>query len=111
MTKEKEEIKAIWKDQILTAKEMAGKAILKNPSDYGTCNFDEAMIEKEKHFTYAETIQIFKECGLSASKYKNGMLLVGGIHGQAEKNTLWAKTFSYWLGEQGFKASMYYQCD
>lgn len=111
MTKvEKTIIREIWIDQIKTAKNCADNAII-GSEDNGTCNFDEAMIEKEKTFTYDETIQIFKDCGLSASKYKNGYLLVGGYHGQAEKNTLWAKTFSKSLGEQGFKTSMYYQCD
>ena len=105
------ERKEVWIDQIKTAKYMANKAIEENSSDGGTCNFDEAMLKKEKWFTYAETIQMFKECGLSARKYKNGWLLVGGIHGQAEKNTLWAKTFAYWLKEQGFETSMYYQMD
>lgn len=103
--------KAVWIDQIKTAKYMANKAIEENPSDDGTCNFDEAMLKKEKFFTYEEIIQMFKECGLSANKYKNGWLLVGGIHGQAEKNTLWAKTFAFWLEEQGFETAMYYQID
>lgn len=105
------ERKTVWMDQIKTAKRMADKAIMENSSDDGTCNFDEAMLKKEKFFTYDEIISIFNECGLSASKYRNGWLLVGGIHGQAEKNTLWAKTFAYWLEEQGFETSMYYQMD
>lgn len=100
-----------WIDQIKTAKYYADKAIAENPSDNGTCNLDRAMIEKEKWFTYAETIKIFNDCGIVASKYGTGTILVGGTHGQAEKNTLWAKTFAYWLGEQGFKASMFYQID
>lgn len=107
----KAERKEVWIDQIKTAKSMADRAIIEKPSDNGTCNFDEAMIKKEKWFTYAETIQIFNECGLSASKYTTGWLLVGGLHGQAEKNTLWAKTFSHWLADQGFETSMYYCID
>lgn len=107
----KAERKEAWIDQIKTAKYMANEAIEKNPSDGGTCNFDEAMIKKEKWFTYAEIIAIFNECGLSASRHKAGWLLVGGLHGQAEKNTLWAKTFAFWLDEQGFETSMYYQMD
>ena len=107
----KAERREILIDQIKTAKFMADKAIIENPSDNGSCNFDQAMIKKEKWFTYAETIQIFKDCDLSANKYKNGWLLVGGIHGQAAKNTLWAKTFAKWLEEQGFESSMYYQLD
>lgn len=109
----KTERKEVWIDQIKTAKYMADEAIRENPSDNGTCNFDEAMIKKEKWFSYDETIQIFKDCGLSASKYRRraGWLLVGGFHGQAEKNTLWAKTFKTWLEEQGFTTDMYYQID
>ena len=107
----KKERKEVWIDQIRTAKSMADKAIAEKPEDNGTCNFDECMIKKEKWFTYAETIEIFKECGLPANKYKNGWILVGGFHGQAERNTLWAETFKNWLEEQGFETSMYYQAD
>lgn len=105
------ERKAVWIDQIKTAKRMADRAIEENPSDGGTCNFDEAMLKREKFFTYEEIISIFNECGLSASRHKAGWLLVGGIHGQAEKNTRWAKTFAFWLEEQGFETSVYYQMD
>lgn len=107
----KTERKEVWIDQIKTAKNMADEAIAENPSDDGTCNFDRAMIKKEKWFTYDETIAIFAECGVSASKYKNGWLLVGNINGQAERNTRWQKTFKMWLEKQGFETSMYYQID
>ena len=107
----KAERKEVWIDQIKTAVAMANEAIRENPSDDGTCNLDRAMIKKEKCFTYDETIAIFEECGVSASKYRTGWLLVGNLNGQAEKNTRWQKTFKYWLEEQGFKTSMYYQAD
>lgn len=66
----KTERKEVWIDQIKTAKIMADEVIAENPSDNGTCNFDRAMIKKEKWFTYDETIAIFAKCGVSASKYK-----------------------------------------
>ena len=43
----KTERKEAWIDQIKTAKYMANEAIEENPSDGGTCNFDEAMIKKK----------------------------------------------------------------
>ena len=107
----KNEIREVWIDQIKTAKFMADRAIAENPSDNGTCNFDVAIIKKEKKFSYDETVQMFETCGLPARKYDKGWLRVGGIHGQAERNTLWAKTFAFWMEEQGFKASVHYQVD
>lgn len=107
----KAERKEVWIDQIKTARYMADEAKAKNPNDNGTCNFDSAMIKKEKWFTYDETIKIFESLGIPARKYRTGWILVGGIHGLAEKNTLWAKTFENWLNVQGFETSMYYQCD
>lgn len=115
MTKKelKAEIKAIWVDQIKTAIAMANEAVIGN-TDGGTCNFDMAIVKKEKQFTYAETIAIFQECGIRAYKmsgFYNGCIGLPNFVGQAEKNTVWAETFSKWLGEQGFETSMYYQCD
>ena len=101
----------------MTRKELAYKIAMIEAHKNGTGLtgakriFNGFMIKKEKWFTYAEIIAIFNECGLSASKHKAGWLLVGGLHGQAEKNTLWAKTFAFWLDEQGFETSMYYQMD
>lgn len=117
MNKElKAEIRAIWIDQIKTAISQANKAI-EYCEDDGTCNFDMAMIKKESIFTYAETIAIFKECGISASKMSewgrgySGYIGLPNYVGQAEKNTRWAETFGECLKEQGFTVSMYYQCD
>ena len=118
MTKKemKEVIRKIWINQIKTAMNKADKAI-EGCEDNGTCNFDMVMIEKESTFTYDETIAIFKECGINASKasewsrYYTGKIGLPNYVGQAEKNTKWAKTFGESLKEQGFKVSMYYQCD
>ena len=118
MTKKelKAETRRIWIDQIKTAINKANEFI-KNCEDNGTCNFDMVMIKKEPVFTYAETIDIFKECGINASKmtewsrYYSGLIGLPHYVGQAEKNTKWAETFGKALEEQGFKTSMYYQCD
>ena len=119
MTKKemKAEIRHIWIDQIKTAIYEADKAI-ENCADDGTCNFDMVMIEKESTFTYAEIIEIFKECGITGackaneySRYYNGLIALPCFHGQAERNTRWAEAFRDSLKEQGFKTSMYYQCD
>ncbi len=115
----KAEMKEIRKDdwikKILKAKEIADKAIIDNPSDeLPCCNLDSAMVKKEECFTYAETIQIFKECGIPAFRLYGlyrGWFLVGECHGVAERNTLWAKTFAQQLGKQGFKTSVWYQLD
>lgn len=113
----KEGIRKIWIDQIRTAKRAADKAIIENPEDGGTCNFDSAMIKKEALFTYDETIAIFKECGLSAERgseygsWYRGWIVLMNLHGQANKNTRWAEAFEKSLKEQGFETSMYYQCD
>lgn len=110
--------KEIWIDQIKTAIYMADEAIRKNPEDNGTCNFDMVMIEKEPWFTYAEIIDMFKQCGIKGackaseySRHYTKMIALPNYVGQADKNTRWAETFKYWLQEQGFKCSMYYQCD
>lgn len=118
MTKKemKEEIRKIWIDQIKTAMNKADKAI-EGCEDNGTCNFDMVMIRKEKIFTYDETIAIFKECGINASRgsewsrYYTGLIGLPNYKGQAERNTKWAETFGESLKEQGFEISMYYQCD
>lgn len=114
---EKAIIKSIWIDQIKTAINKADNAII-NCEDNGTCNFDMVMVRKESHFTYAETIDIFKECGISGackateySRYYSGLIALPCFHGQAEKNTRWAEVFSDGLKGQGFTTSMYYQCD
>ena len=114
----KAEIKKIWVDQIKTAINAANKAIAENPEDDGTCNFDMCMIEKESTFTYDETIAIFQECGIDGacraseySRYYRGLIALPNYVGQADKNTRWAETFRDSLKEQGFKTSMYYQCD
>lgn len=112
----KEDIRKIWVDQIRTAMAKA-YAVAGNCEDNGTCNFDMCMIEKEKCFTYDETIAIFKECGINAcrgseySRYYSGYIALPNYFGQAERNTKWAETFRDGLKEQGFKTSMYYQCD
>ena len=105
------EIREILKDQIKTAKAMADAEILKNPSDDGTCNFDRCLFKKENKWTYQEMIDLFKECGLDCSKHSSGWLSVDELRGQADKNTRWHKTFKYWMEEQGFECSMYYQMD
>jgi len=118
MTKKemKEEIKKIWIDQIKTAINKANEAI-ENCEDNGTCNFDMVMIKKESTFTYAETIEIFKECGINADKMSEwgshwaGWIGLPHYVGQAEKNTKWAETFRDGLEEEHFETSMYYQCD
>ena len=118
MTKaEKTIIREIWIDQIKIAKNYADNAII-GIEDNGTCNFDMVLIEKESAFTYAETIEIFQECGIKGacnaneySRYYNGYIALPCYHGQAEKNTKWAESFRDSLKEQGFKTSMYYQCD
>lgn len=110
----KSERKEVWLDQIRTAICIADEALAENPEDGGTCNFDSAMIKKEKWFTYDETIALFKDCGLSAYKmsglYK-GWISISGKGGQADSRTRWAKAFEKALKEQGFETSMYYQCD
>lgn len=112
----KADIKHIWQDQIRTAIYYANEAA-KNADDNGSCNFDMAMIYKEKHFTYAETIEIFRVCGINAckatdySRFYTGLVALPNYVGQANRNTVWAETFAKWLKEQGFKTSMYYQCD
>ncbi|MCQ2589274.1 MAG: hypothetical protein MJ179_02515 [Treponema sp.] len=105
------QIREILKDQIRTAKAMADAEILKNPDDNGTCNFDRCLFKKESKWTYNEMSELFKECELNCSKHSAGWLSVDEIKGQAEKNTRWHKTFKYWLEEQGFECSMYYQMD
>lgn len=118
MTKKemKEGIKEIWIDQIKTAINEANKAI-ENCKDDGTCNFDMVMIKKESTFTYAETIELFKESGINADKMSEwgrgwtGWIGLPNYVGQAERNTKWAETFGNALKEQGFETSMYYQCD
>lgn len=107
----KKDVREILIDQIKTAKAMADAEILKNPEDDGTCNFDRCLFQKEKGWTYSEMEQMFEECGLRCSKHKSGWLSVDCFYGQADKNTRWHKTFKYWLEEQGFKCSMYYQMD
>lgn len=107
---QKDNCKAIWADSIRYAKRMADKAI-ENVEDNGTCNFDETIVKLEKIFSVDETIAIFKECGVSASSYKKGYLLVGGSHGQAWRNTAWHMEFSKILNEECFTTSIYYQID
>ena len=109
MTK-KEMIKTVWVDQIKTAISMANKAI-ENVEDSGTCNFDHCLVEKEKIFTWQETIEIFESCGLRASKHNKTYLMIDNFKGQAWRNTLWHKTLKTWLEEQGFKCSMFYMVD
>lgn len=118
MTKKeaKAEIRKVWIDQIKTAINEANKAA-EECKDDGTCNFDMVMIKKESTFSYAETIEIFKECGIDADKMSEwgrgwtGWIGLPNYVGQAEKNTKWAETFEKWLKESGFETSMYYQCD
>ena len=72
------------------------------------------MIKKEAAFTYQETIDMFKECGLRAYKmsgFYKGRILIDGKGGQADSRTRWAEAFKNALEEQGFKTSMYYQMD
>ena len=110
----KAEIRPVWIDQIKTAICLADAAFAENPEDGGTYNFDAAMIKKEKAFTYQETIDMFKECGLNAyrmSGYFKGWIKINGKGGQANSRTRWAKTFKNALEEQGFETSMYYQMD
>lgn len=110
----KAERKEVWIDQIKTAIHIADKALAENPEDGGSCNFDSAMIKKEKWFTYDETIAMFKECGLLAYKmsgFYKGFIQVWGKGGQANSRTRWAKAFAKALEEQGFETSMYYQLD
>ena len=107
---QKENTKAIWADSIRYAKRMADEAI-RNIDDNGSCNFDETLVKVEKIFSTDETIEIFKECGVTASQYKKGWLLVGGSHGQAWKNTAWHKKFAEILAEECFTTSIYYQLD
>ena len=90
----KDLVKHIWLDQIRTAVYSANMAIKYNPDDSGTCNFDCAMVKKEKKFTYQEIIDMFVECGCFADKYHDGWIRVGQIHGQAEKNTRWNRAFA-----------------
>lgn len=111
MTTRKQEIRHIWIDQIKTAIAAADNAIKHNPEDGGTCNFDSAMIKKETTFTYQETIDMFVECGCFAHKHRNGWIMVGNFHGQANRNTRWARAFAKSLERQGFTTSMYYQVD
>ena len=110
----KAERKEVWIDQIKTAIYLADKALAENPEDGGTCNFDAAMIKKETAFTYQETIDMFKKCGLNAYKmsgFNKGWIKIQGKGGQANSRTRWAKAFKNALEEQGFETSMYYQCD
>ena len=110
-TKEqKENAKAIWQDSIRYAKCTADRAIA-GIEDNGTCNFDETMVKVEKIFSADETIAIFKECGIPASKRRDGWLLVGGFHGQAWRNTAWHKKFAEILEDECFTTSIYYQMD
>ena len=110
----KVERKEVWIDQIKTAIFAAGNAVKYNPEDSGTCNFDSAMVKKEKGFTYDETIAMFKECGLYAYKgsgWNKGWIIIPGNYGQANARTRWAEAFKKSLERQGFETSMYYQCD
>jgi hypothetical protein len=112
----KSEIRKIWIDQIKTAMNKADEAI-EGCEDNGTCNFDMVMIKKESTFTYAETIEIFNECGIRADKmsewgrHYSGYIGLPNYKGQGERNTKWAEAFGESLKEQGFEVSMYYQCD
>ena len=102
----KAEIRSIWIDQIKTAFFAANNAVIYNPEDSGTCNFDSAMVKKEKGFTYDEIIAMFKECGLYAYKgsgWNKGWIVIA--------RTRWAEAFKKSLERQGFETSMYYQCD
>ena len=110
----KNEIKEIWIDQIKTAIYAANQAVKFNSEDNGTCNFDMCMVQRESKFTYQETIEIFKECGLPARKmggYDKGYIGIPNFEGQANRNTRWAEAFAKSLKRQGFKTSMYYQVD
>lgn len=114
----KEWMRETWKDQIRTAINYDNKVVEENPEDDGTCNFDMVMIKKESTFTYQETIDIFKECGISGAdkmsewgSYWKGYIGLPNYVGQANKNTRWVEAFKKSLEEQGFECSMYYQCD
>lgn len=110
----KAEIRPIWIDQIKTAIFSASEAIKYNPEDGGTCNFDSAMVKKENCFTYDETIEIFKDCGLYAYKgsgWNKGWIIIPGNCGQANARTRWVEAFAKSLKRQGFETSIYYQCD
>lgn len=110
----KAERKVIWIDQIDTAIFFANKALVENPEDGGTCNFDAAMVKKEKGFTYDETIAVFKKCGLYAYKgsgWNKGWIIIGTPYGQANARTRWSEAFAKTLSFKGFETSMYYQCD
>jgi hypothetical protein len=108
----KAERKSCWEDSIAEAVYEANEADKLNPSDEGTCNFDCAMVKKEKWFTYDETIEMFKKFGCFAYKASGrGWLLVGKSIGQADRNTRWNKKFAAVLAENGFTTSMYYQMD
>ena len=110
----KSEIRPVWIDQIKTAIRIADKVLTENPEDGGTCNFDRAMVKRESLFTYQETIDIFKECGLNADKmcgHYKGWIDIVGKGGIANSRTRWAKAFAKSLEEQGFETSMYYQMD
>lgn len=105
--------KSVWIDQIKTARYMADKAA-ENVEDGGTCNFDKALVKKEKWFTYAEMIEMFNECGLPAEKasgFDKGYVAIPHFVGQADRNLAWARAFAGSLEEQGFTTSMYYQID
>ena len=106
----KAERKEVWIDQIKTAIGQADKSII-GVADDGTCNFDMVVIEKERFFTYAETIELFKNLGISAYKMSAGYIGLPHFMGQANRNTTWVKSFEYWLKEQGFKTSIHYQMD
>ena len=110
----KSEIRPIWIDQIQDAIFFANMALVKNPEDGGTCNFDAAMVKKEKGFTYDETIAMFKECGLYACKgrgWSKGWIIIDTPYGQANARTRWAESFAKTLSFKGFETSMYYQMD
>lgn len=110
----KADIRPIWIDQIKTAIRIADKALAENSEDGGTCNFDRAMVKRESLFSYQETIDIFKECGLNADRmygHYKGWIDIEGKGGIANSRTRWAKAFAESLKRQGFETSMYYQVD
>lgn len=108
----KSERRSCWEDSICEAIYEADEADKIDSSDEGTCNFDCAMVKKEKWFTYDETIEMFKKYGCFADKAsEKGWLLVGKSIGQADRQTRWHKKFAKVLAENGFTTSMYYQMD
>lgn len=109
----KNDIKRFTRDDLRWANQR-GLTAAECVNDDGTCCMDSVVWNKSVSLTYAEMIQICKDCGLYAYKgdypYQKSVIICGGI-GQGEKRTTWAETMAKELKDRGYETSVYYQMD